>query len=321
MILVDNPNDWCLYSNGNANALFKYRGSSSFFNAKLLRLRLAKPEAEFVSTIDTYEFSKKWCRFSFEDELIQMQVVELADGFLEKLRQPSCSIMTNERHGVLMNNILDCVSNSVRLSRNCVLHLADRTKSSQAVVLELKPKWLYENRRRYCRNCTRAKLRGQERLFCPIDLIAPGMAETVVADIFRNVTSESFDSAQVDLSLVKTTMIQYLKMKDNIFQRLMMNQNKHSDLDMLAEMTDENHLPEYFLFEMALRDVGLFLVINVKELNKFGSRVKAILFDVDLKPASKTHYWAKMAGTLISASDAVDSSWRECSYFSMNSIE
>lgn len=320
MILVDNPDDWTLYSYGNANALFKYRGSSSIFKAKLLRLRLAKPKANFVSAMDTYEFSKKWCRLTFEDELIQMQAVELADGFLGKLGLLSCSIMTNETHGILMDNVLDSVTSSVRLSRNCFFHVTDPGKSSQFVVLELKPKWLYENRRRYCRNCTRAKLRGEARLFCPIDLVAPGMAETVVEDIFRDLPYDSFSSAQVDLSTVKTNLIEYLKTKHNVFQKLMMHQNKHSDLDLLVEMTDDYHLLGHILFEMALRDVGLFLIINMEEIGKFtGSQVRAILFDVDLKPSSKLHYWVKTAATILSVSEAVDPHWRVCPQFSLNS--
>lgn len=157
------------------------------------------------------------------------------------------------------------------------------TNSSQdSYIMEIKPKWLH-NPLEYCRNCTHNKYKGRKINYCYRNLLFGN------GDYLKDILNLS-NLPNEKLNL----MIQYFCKEDNVLQKLHNEQlNTYEEI----QKGNQDQLP----LLMTLRDVTCFIRWNFfanLEESQLGSKVKASIIDVDLKPLEKKQHWVRMENIL-----------------------
>ncbi|WEJ92715.1 Inositol-pentakisphosphate 2-kinase [Yamadazyma tenuis] len=261
---LTSPQEWKYFAKGNANILFEYTGSNDYLRHKLLRLRLLKEDDQYISTCELYDFIELRCKHLFPEMIIDIQLVVLTGEFVHNLDSNGHKMMIQERYGLLLPNILEGENNKQALSKNCNLYFDDQFN---AITLELKPKWLYDNKNNnYCRTCSLNQLRGFERHFCPLDFLYPEALQEGLDDVFKAVPDDLVQQIQKNIP-VKQLFMQYLQSPKNVFQKLKQYQKINDKNDLIENLTSPNDVSVNLWLVMTLRDVGLFLKFEKYDRN------------------------------------------------------
>lgn len=330
---LTNPEDWVYFANGNANILYKYVGNNDYLTGKLLRLRLIKPNFDYISTCELYDFIELKCKHLFPDLIIDIQLVVLTKTFIQNLKLPKLSqinpadltLMTNERYGLLIPNILDNCQSRYELSRNSNLYYNDDFSS---VTIELKPKWLYDNKQNYCRTCLLNQHKGLKRHFCPLDFLYPESLETGIQDFLGVAPVELLSQMKNSLPVDKLLKI-FLSNPNNVFQKLKKYQKINDKNDLIENLSSADDVSTNLSLVMTLRDVGLFLkfekydkfnnihnshnnVNNLIDVDESKYLLTCNIYDLDLKSKSKYKHWLDIENKLKPIYDSSNPSWRFC---------
>ncbi|QLL33387.1 hypothetical protein HG536_0E02980 [Torulaspora globosa] len=144
---------------------------------------------------------------------------------------------------------------------------------SSCVVLELKPKWLY-NPSAYCRNCSHSKLKGREHRYCYSKLNQDPLHLT-----------ELLAGAGDLPPKFERDLASYLARSTNVLAVLYAAQRelKHEALSRIESVAD---VTSSMSLAMTLRDVTCFI-----EWSSDGDQLGVNVVDVDLKPKEKFLHW------------------------------
>lgn len=322
------PNEWKYFAKGGANILFQYTGTNDYLRQKLLRLRLNKGDDQYISTCELYDFVELRCKHLFPNLIIDIQLVVLTKEFVNELNSPldGAQLMINERYGLLIPNILDGEDNKEELSKNCNLYYDN---NFNAITLELKPKWLYDNKDDYyCRTCLLNQLRGYKRHFCPLDLLYGDTIDNGINDIFDEIPPEVCNQISEKIPIKKLFKI-FLNNPNNIFQELKQYQKINDKNDLIENLTSPNDVSTNLSLVMTLRDVGLFLKFekynplnnshnshhNIKNILTIGDEkylLTCSIYDLDLKSKTKYKHWLDIEHKLQPIYNSSNPNWRHC---------
>lgn len=323
---LTSPEDWRYFAKGNANILFEYTGSNDYLRHKLLRLRLTKEDDQYISTCELYDFIELKCKHLFPDLIIDIQLVVLTEEFVDNLDSSGNKMMIHERYGLLLPNILDGETNKNVLSKNCNLYFDDQFN---AITLELKPKWLYDNKDdNYCRTCLLNQLKGFKRHFCPLDLLYEDTIENGLADLFGAISKPLLDRIHENIPLEQLTR-KFLEDPKNVLQKLKQYQKINDKNDLIENLTSENDVSPNLSLVMTLRDVGLFLkfekydknndnhnshnnVNNILVINDKKYLLTSNIYDLDLKSKRKYKHWLHIENQLQPIYNSSNPEWRYC---------
>ncbi|GEQ66533.1 hypothetical protein JCM33374_g196 [Metschnikowia sp. JCM 33374] len=328
--LLSYPREWKFFAKGNANAIYRYQGSEEYFQQRVLRLRLSKPSENYISTLELNDFVKSHCEKYFPENIIKSELVRLSEDFLSQLETQNFKLMVSEKYGFLLDDMLFGNFKSYDLSKNCKLHVKfeeqNNPESISSVILELKPKWLYNNDTNYCRNCSLSQLRKLDRHFCPLDFLSESTIERGLDDLFSKVPKEIFSITEADGHFkLRNLLRNYFSHPNNIFQILKSLQVLKTSSDWICNVKSKEDVSEQLLFVMTMRDVGIFLKFE-KSLQKesndhlenkiIDGNVKYItssfIYDLDLKPRGKYEHWRNTDLALQTYRNSYDENWRLC---------
>lgn len=253
--------EWVFHTNGNANDIYRYIGLDENLKRHLLRVRREKG-AEYVPTREVFEFQRK-VKVLFPE--LETQLVPSTWG--------------TDHYALLIPNYLHRATLSQRLSKHCTVHFGDKW-----LAVELKPKWLYRNKQKNCRNCLLNQVKGYSRHFCPLDLLHPETLDKGLEDLLGDYT---------DLR----DKIRSVLVKPNILHRL----RTYQRIDELPFPESPNLVSSDLLLSMALRDAGVFFIFADGETS-------CHLYDVDLKSPSRLSHWLDTERMLRD----VDGQWPSC---------
>lgn len=319
-------NDWKYFAKGNANILFEYTGTNDYLRHKLLRLRLKKDDDQYISTCELYDFVELRCKHLFPQLIIDIQLVVLTKELVNNLDSNGNQLMLNERYGLLIPNILDGDYRREELSKNCNLHYTGKIDS---VILEMKPKWLYDNKTdNYCRTCLLNQLKQLPRHFCPLDLLYTETIDQGIDDIFLKVPEELYNTVESNIP-IRQLLRAFLNNPNNIFQKLKQYQKINDRNDLIENLTSPNDVSTNLSLVMTLRDVGLFLkfekydkdnnihnshsnVNNIMEINDEKFLLTCNIYDLDLKSRSKYKNWLEVEHKLQPIYNSSTPGWRHC---------
>lgn len=316
--------DWVFFAKGNANILFRYVGLDPGLKRSLLRLRMKKDSEIYVSTSEVKQFMDAIGGEIFPRETIETKLVTVSPSFLQKLSTSENELMLTERYGLLLVNILYGYDDHYQFSKHCTLHIKKTDTEVQSLILELKPKWLYDNGKNYCRTCLLLQMKGKERHFCPLDLLHPTTANKGVSDLLARCPKAIQDLLEQSNFPVNDILVKYFQSSANILRKLKQEQDNLDDGTSLAEITSESQVLDELTLLMTLRDVGIFLVvdpleepcdanqklIDVAGYGSFG--VRAYVYDLDLKSKSRHKHWATTERKLDLIYDSKNPDWDYC---------
>lgn len=323
-IMNTSPYDWGFFAKGNANLLFQYLGLDPALKPKLLRLRLKKDQQTYLLTRDVKHFMDAILEEKFTEESIESKLVALPPLFLQNLDDKENELMLTETHGLLLVNILYGYDHHYRFSKHCTLHIKKTPTAVQSIIFELKPKWLYDNQKNYCRTCLLLQMKGEERHFCPLDLLYPHAVPKGVSDMLSK-CPKTIESLLLQSNFpVADILVKYFQSPFSILLRLKHEQDKLDDGTNISEITSESQVLDNLTLRMTLRDVGVFLVITPSEENSdtrlkkidvdgygcFG--VGAYIYDLDPKSKSRHRHWASTEQKLNLIYHSTNSGWRYC---------
>lgn len=201
----------------------------------------------------------------------------------------------------------------------------------QAVVFEIKPKWLYDNTTsRYCRTCSHNQLRGFGRHFCPLDLLYDSAVDRGIDDLLSAIPQPVSASIEANHIPVRQLLQLFLNDRSNVFLRLKEYQRINNKNDLIANLTLMDDVLPTLLLVMTLRDVGLFIkmerydknnnhhtshnnVHNIMEVAGYGRfLVTCNIYDLDLKSKSKYKHWLDIENKLQGIYNSTNPDWRDC---------
>ncbi|ODQ80693.1 hypothetical protein BABINDRAFT_7397 [Babjeviella inositovora NRRL Y-12698] len=295
-LLETTPADWEYFTKGNANLLFRYRGPLGKYTDKLLRVRLFNDLPDYVSTKTIVQYVKTNFEESFHKELCEQELVKVSPDFLTGLSERCGHTLMCDDYALVMPNLLRGVVQSVKLAKNCILHIAQE-EGSEVVTLEFKPKWLYDNTRIYCRNCAHGQMQGVPRHFCPLDLLHIERVTGAIDDMFLEMKK---DETKGILSY-KSVLVSFFTNSD-ILHRLKRIQSRSTQS--VKDITSAGDVTEELSLSMTLRDVTLFVEMrqggteysessDLFLIDGVAFSCKCYVIDLDLKANSKFRHWAK----------------------------
>lgn len=320
--------DWAFYAEGGANKLYAYHGSYQDLKGKLLRVRRHASSRSYIPTFNAYKFLKS-ANNKLSLPLIDHELILVTPEFLKSLPNHE-DVMTDDPHALLMENCVQGLTNKAELSKYCSLYTNNENDRISDVAIEIKPKWLYDVRTKYCRNCLMKQLKSYPRHFCCIDLLDNDRICKGVSDLVSAIPSTPGYNLAFSKSLpLKEILIQYLSIDTNIFQRLRKWQIKYNTHDPLNGIHLEGDVTENVLLLMALRDVGVFIRIQkidtrnqsrfsgdsdfrLIELEEGTFLLSSRIIDFDLKSASKFNHWKDTEARLRPFYDSEYSDWPLC---------
>lgn len=324
-----NPLEWEFLARGNANAIYRYKGKEDRFLQKVLRVRLEKPSGHYISTSELDQFIKTYCEPVFLKNMINSELVTIDRDFLVGLETKNFVLMLSERSGFIMEDILFGNFRPYELSKHCKLHVEFLNQESvNSVILELKPKWLYDNCTNYCRNCALNQYRNYERHFCPLDFLSNSTMERGIDDLLSKIPKEiSSITDQSNSFNLKKLLRNYLA-SDNIFQTIKASQ-EIDQKDFICNVQSSDDVSDELLFAMTMRDVGVFIKVRkvlseeiengiVFDSERFSFKdddeylVKTYMYDFDLKLRSKFEHWKKTDLALREFYNSYNETWRFC---------
>lgn len=337
-LLETSPSDWHFFAKGNANALFAYNGANPTFQNQLLRLRLEKPIDLYVSVKKLSDFIKGTCEPLFPGQIVGTQMVEMPQEFKEKL-STDCNLMEIEPHGFLMTNVRLGNYQSFKILKYCTIHVGQRsTKGGElnpdakafdnsnltnsrspsiegtslpvtSVLLEFKPKWLYEPNERYCRTCLLKQLKGHNRHFCSIDLVRDETMERGVTDLISGIPNQVQERLERDRFPLKESLLAFVLRPNNLLRTLFKHEAV-ADEDSILSLKNAEDVLDRLSLAMTLRDVGMFIKIEeVKQVslkqilnladgdvvfvisNGRKYELSAFIYDLDLKSSLRLSHW------------------------------
>lgn len=344
---ITSPSEWKFFAKGNANILFEYTGSNDYLKHRLLRARLEKDDKQYISTCELYDFIELKCKPLFPLQIIDIQLVVLNSDFIMALSSEHGKLMQKERYGLLIPNMVCGCHSKYNISKNFLLYIGHNmsketseteTKKPEinSVIFEIKPKWLYENKTRYCRTCLFNQLRGFPRHFCPLDLLYPETIDRGIDDIFQQIPEHLLRQLIVDSKIpIRELFKHFLMRSDNVFRQLK-DLQKVDESDRIEHLTCEADVLQNLSLVMTLRDVGLLLkfekydktndihnsqnnvgnLITVENHGKFLSTCN--IYDLDLKSSLKYQHWIDVENKLQDIYNSSNPQWRYCINFDSN---
>lgn len=284
------PRDWQFFASGGANILLQYRGREEFFSDKLMRLRRKKSHTRLIRNTEVFKFTKEF-RDELGECLLEYQIFDLDSELLSQLK--SVFDIVDDHKALVMKNLINSCTLSIELSKHVKLHIEqlDALRASKIVILELKPKWLTPSQSIYCRNCCLAQSRQEKRHFCPLDLVIESRISNGVSDLMAPIPElikNKFEQSGVSMERI---LAKYLNTNNNIFQHLQHLQNKYNVPD-LSTIETEDDVLDKILWGMSLRDVGVFLRLEVS--TNFETSVTPTVFDLDPKSPLRFTYWQEV---------------------------
>lgn len=320
--------EWEFFANGNANCLFKYIGDSKTFKGKLLRLRVKKDMLSYISTQQLNEFIETKCLKLFPKDIISIELVVVPSKFISSLKTP-IELMKDEGYGFLTPNILLGDFETHILSKNCALHVESQTKNDtdiNCIIIEMKPKWLYQNKTNYCRTCLLHQLKGFERHFCALDFLNERTVDRGVMDFISKIPNRVLGSLEKSHINLQEILGEFFRKPDCLIKRLKNLQVVREDCDRIENLRNMEDVLEALSMIMTLRDVGIFIEIT-KRISSHEDRnprsrlssddfiVKSFLYDLDLKSPSKFEHWVHIERNLKAIYDSCNPCWRFCSRY------
>lgn len=326
---ITSHEEWKYFAKGGANILFKYVGSHDYLKHKLLRLRLHKPDEEYISTCELYDFIELKCKAIFSKLIIDVQLVVLDSKFVKNLNSNGNSIMLKEKYGLLLPNMLEGMNGeNFCLSKHSKLYM---NETYDSIMFELKPKWLYENYdTNYCRSCLLAQYKNYPRHFCPLDFLHEDTIEAGINDLFSLIPKNTLDKFALNKMPIKQLFIKYLLDPNNVFQKLKKYQQIEKVQDSISNLKSKNDVSPELSLIMTLRDTGLFIkferyslknhshnlynnVPNIYSIDNYGKfLVTCKMYDLDLKSNNKFSHWVETEAKILSIYNSDNPNWRHC---------
>lgn len=284
------PHDWQFFAKGGANLLLQYHGSGEYFSDKLMRLRRQKCHTRLIRNMEVFKFTEEF-RDELGECLIEYQLFDLDSELFTHLK--SAFDIVDDYTALVVKNLISSCTLSIELSKHGKLHIEqlDALHASKIVILELKPKWLTLSQSIYCRNCCLAHSRNEKRHFCPLDLVIKSRISKGVSDLMAPIpelVKEKFEQFGISMERI---LAKYLNTNNNIFQHLQNLQMKY-DVPDLSTIETEDDLLDEILRGMSLRDVGLFLRLEVSANHE--TSVTPTVFDLDPKSPLRLNYWQEV---------------------------
>lgn len=334
------PSEWKFLAKGNANAIFQYSGKHESFIGQLIRLRLKKEPHLYVSVQSLNDFIQKMCKPLFSGQLVETEIIEIPKEFRMQLPTFGFSLMESEIYGFLMPNVLNGNHESHKLLKYCTLHIGSAEEDTEnlkkfpdsvtpltSVILEFKPKWLYDPVSRYCRTCLLKQLKGQECHFCCIDLVRPETLERGARDLVSAVPFAIKTKLFENKFPLETLILEFAKRPNNILQKLKRYESVGAEDSILSLASQGDVLPKLSLV-MTLRDVGVFLKMrrltdekpilldkgdaSTVQINLESFEVSSFIYDLDLKSSSRFSHWKNIEKKLQKYYNNANSAWPPC---------
>ncbi|KAK6463102.1 inositol-pentakisphosphate 2-kinase [Scheffersomyces coipomensis] len=332
---ITEPNEWSYFAKGQANILFKYNGSNEYLKHKLLRVRLFKEDAQYITTCELYDFIELQCKNLFPQQIIDVQLVVLTTDFVNALDSKGDKLMIKERYGLLIPNILHGNYNKSVLSKYCNLyhsHTSETNDKIDSVIFELKPKWLYDNKKsNYCRTCSLNQLRGLPRHFCPLDFLYEETVDQGLNDLFQPIPTQILSKIEIDNKIpLKKLFRIFLSNPQNVFLKLKQYQKIDNKNDLIKNLSSPQDVSQNLSLVMTLRDVGLFIkfekydkhnnfhnshdnISNIIEVEPYGRFVITCnIYDLDLKSNTKYSHWLDIEQRLQPIYNSLNPDWKFC---------
>lgn len=317
---ITNPDEWAYFAKGNANMLFTYHGSNTFLKHKLLRVRLYKDDDKYISSCELYDFVELKCKALFPKEVTEIQLVVLTASFVESLQSNGHKLMVKEKYGLLIPNMLDVDYTKVTLLKNVQLYY-----DTEAVMFEIKPKWLYDNNSsNYCRTCLMNQYKGFKRHFCPLDLLHKERFDQVIDDILDPVPPSVLSAITKNKFPVVKLLQSYLENPVNVFQKLKNYQQIEKHTDLIKNLSLINDVLNELSLIMTLRDVGVFIKFEKFTKNSSRGQVMVVenseflvtcnIYDLDLKSNMRFEHWIEVDEKLRGVRNT-PTIWKQCLKF------
>ncbi|KAH0603327.1 uncharacterized protein H6S33_007649 [Morchella sextelata] len=191
------------------------------------------------------------------------------------------------------------------------LSLPAHAQRTRQLLIEFKPKWVLQSRSapdgwRRCRTCALRLSKQQKRGFCPLDLasgdearVRRAVAYIVPAKQPANLVLAAGVSWAATQGVIADRIVRYVLEGD-----LMVELKKlHAELDPHGPVAVQGmgrEVRERFVSAMTVRDLTVFLRIDLDRGEGEGGGVEARIGDLDLKTgdAGKWAYWAGVEGKL-----------------------
>lgn len=333
---ITSPREWKYFAKGNANILFRYEGANDYLKHKLLRLRLKKDDDKYISTCELYDFIELKCKRLFLDQIIDVQLVVLTPEFTADLDTSRHELMISEQYGLLIPNILCGNYSKVALSKYCNLYVGDADNRNNesaidSVIIEMKPKWLYDNQTNYCRTCLLNQLKGYERHFCPLDFLYEETISSGLEDLFSKIPPHLLESIEVRSKIaLRELMKRFVTNPNNVFRKLKNYQEIENENDLIMNLKSQDDVLERLSLIMTLRDVGLFIKFekfdktnnfhtshnNINNIVKIDGRgtflLTSFIYDLDLKSKMRYKHWIEVEDHLQKVYNSSNPDWRFC---------
>ncbi|QLQ80944.1 hypothetical protein HG537_0E02990 [Torulaspora globosa] len=255
---------------GNANVLIDLGDTDCLYRCCVRFRDSLKRNNEY--SIENLQYIQTCVKMVLGDLLCSMELVELPlEGFEGILGQYVGNLDDSKiivfRMPNLKPRILEKVAYQDQFTQIYTSHDLSR------VVLELKPKWVY-NPSDYCRNCSHSRLKGRELRYCYSKLNQDPLHLT-----------ELLASAGELPAGFQRDLASYLASSTNVLAVLYEAQRelKHealSGIESVADVTSSMSLA------MTLRDVTCFI-----EWSSDADQLRVNVVDVDLKPKEKFVHW------------------------------
>lgn len=302
------PNEYRYFAKGAANVLFRYTGTAPELQGRLLRVRLLDPRPDYVPCGEVYAYAQANIAPHFP-ELVPQTMVHVGEAGRQALAAECGFELQADSGAMLLPNLLEEVTASTKLTKNCVLH-----QGAGRCVVEFKPKWLDVPRPgRLCRNCAQARSKGQPRHFCSLDLVTPARVSRGVEDMLgRDGWWQEYAAP----------FAQFFR-ESSVLRRIQA-QTLASDCssEAIQKVASEEAVSAALLRAMTLRDCTMLVLIRESgsepaereaavEANSKRYLVECTIVDVDLKAKSKYTHWAKVERLLAEAYTAGEG-WSAC---------
>ncbi|GME82453.1 unnamed protein product [Ambrosiozyma monospora] len=298
-----NSSEWTLLGKGQANAVYQYIGNTETnstsshpeYKNKVLRLRLSVTTDK---TQDIYNYIQLPQFDKLRKFIVPMELVYLGPNFNNTIQQrgpQDVQLNCNDTYGLLMPNLFQGESNAHKLKLNKQLSF-HYTDDLEYVLLEFKPKWLYDPPypdQHKCRNCALLGTKNERFVNCTLKLLKgdDGIRDwcTCVQNEIDLRAKEANGEEQLRLNNLKVfdKLFKILIENQQVFKTLYELQNKpgvnfHETLKNLPNLK-ENVNEEFILFSMTLKDVSIIIDLNSGDLK---------LIDLDKKNKDKFAKWS-----------------------------